>query len=85
MLLSIRLLRCRSGSRFFSLYKQGERARTFASGDVSVLKRARPSNCWERQGPETRNMGYVGSREVVCTWFYVSRVLTLPLREGCVG
>jgi hypothetical protein len=46
-----------------------------------VLKRARPSNCWERQDPETGNMGYAGSCEVVCPWLYVSRVLTLPLRR----
>ena len=60
-----------SDLRFFSLYKQGELGTHFRL--VSVLKRARPSNRWKRQFPETGNMGYAGSCEVVCPM-----VLCLP-------
>ena len=60
-----------SGLCFFSLFKQGELGTHIRL--VSVLKHARPSNCWKCQFPETGNMGYAGSCEVVCPM-----VLCLP-------
>src|SRR6266404_4278930 len=48
----------------------------------SVLKRTRLSNRWERQVLETRNLGYVGSRKVVCPVVPSLSLVDSPCRDA---
>ncbi len=48
----------------------------------SVLKRTRLSNRWERQVLETGNLGYVGSRKVVCPVVPSLSLVDSPCRDA---